>query len=280
LKGTAHNNAKSLHPLIDGVIELLHTSKYVGTRYDESLARTVLDLLLVDRLHHLEDEDTFRQLRLSAEVPVSVPICVNGKHELVKGRADWALGYGNNKAETGSILVAVEAKPRQQASVGLPQLLVYMAAIQEARRGYTNNVVFGMVSDSREFRFAFLDLDKEFHDSRPLIWRRDKQVVISYIDAMLLDAIQSSPHTTSTKVHNKCLRKYRQYVGGRWAFGQHAEYEAEMAEAETDEDEDEVEAEVETKEDEVKAETESELGDIVDVVMIDGCVVMKKSQMG
>jgi len=216
------------------------------------LARTVLDLILVDRLHHLDDEDTFRQLRLSAEVPVSVLICVDGKHELVKGRADWALGYGKDKTNTGSILVVVEAKPHQQASVGLPRMLVYMAAIQEARRGYANNVVFGMVSDSREFRFAYLDLDKEFHDSRPLMWSIDKQVIISYIDAMLLDAIQSSPHTTTTKVHNKCLRKYRQYVGGRWAFGRHAEYEAEVAEAETDEDEDEVEAEM-----------ESELGDIL-----------------
>jgi hypothetical protein len=279
LKGTAHNNAIRMNPLFDGAIKELHTNKYVGTRYDESLARTVLDLILVDRLQHLDDEDTYRQLRLSAEVPVSLPICDDdGKHELVKGRADWALGYGNDKTTTGSILVAIEAKPRQRAQVGLPQLLVYMAAIQEARRGYINNVVFGMVSDSREFRFAFLDSDKEFHDSRPFFWGLDKQVILSYIDAMVLDAIQSSPHTTPTKVHNKCLRKYRQYVRGRWAFGRHAEYEAEMAEAETEEDE--VEAEVETKEDEVMAESGSELGDIVDVIEIDGCIRMVKSQMG
>jgi hypothetical protein len=32
---------------------------------------TVLDLILIDRLRHLEDKDAFHQLILSAEVPVS-----------------------------------------------------------------------------------------------------------------------------------------------------------------------------------------------------------------
>lgn len=39
--------------------------------------------------------------------------------ELIKGRADWVLGYGRNKANTGSILVVVEAKPIRNPSIGL-----------------------------------------------------------------------------------------------------------------------------------------------------------------
>jgi len=109
-----------------------------------------------------------------------------------------------------------------------------------------------------------------------------QQTIISYIDAMLLDAIQSSPHTTPTKNQNKTLHKYRRYMERKWAFGRHAEYEAKMGmdedEAETDEDEAEVKAE--TREDRVEAEGGFKEGDIVDVVMIDGRVVMKKSQMG
>jgi hypothetical protein len=169
-----------------------------------------------------------------------VPVSVNtedqfGNPELIKGRADWVLGYGKTKANTGSILMIVEAKAIGSASIGLAQMLVYMAAVYEARRGHTNNSVFGMLSDSEEFRFAFLDSNKKFHDSRPLIWKYDQQAIISYIDAMLLDAIQSSPHTTPTKIQNKNLLRYPQYLKGKWAFGDNAEAEVE-AEADIDED--------------------------------------------
>jgi hypothetical protein len=161
-----------------------------------------------------------------------VPVSVNtedqfGNPELIKGRADWVLGYGKTKANTGSILIIVEAKAFGSASIGLAQMLVYMAAVHEARREYTNNSVFGMLSDSEEFTFAFLDSNKRFYDSNPLSWRSNQQEIISYIDAMLLDAIQSSPHTTPTKIQNKTLKRYPQYLKGRWAFGDNAEDEIE-----------------------------------------------------
>jgi hypothetical protein len=279
LKETTRNNERELNPHFAAAIDELHTSDYINTRLDEALSHTVLDLVLIDRLRSLEDQDSYYRLLLSAEVPVSIPIKgFEGRPELVKGRADWALGYGRDKANTGSILIVVEAKPYGHASVGMPQMLVYMAAVQEARRGHTNSDVFGMLSDSEDFIFAYLDSNKKLHVSRTLHWKLDQPKIITYVDATLLDAIRSSPHTTRTKNENKTLRKYRRYMSGRWAFGRHAEYEAEMAEAETDEDE--VEAEWETKEDEVKAESGSELGDVVDVVMVDGCIRMVNSQMG
>jgi len=133
------------------------------------LSRTILDLILVDRLRHLEDKDAFRRLLLSAEVPLSVKIQdIDGKLGLIKGRADWVLGYGKDKVNTGSILIVVEAKPHGNASIGLPQMLVYMGAVQEARLGHTDNAIFGMLSDGEEFRFAYLDSNKKFHDSSPL----------------------------------------------------------------------------------------------------------------
>jgi hypothetical protein len=54
--------------------------------------------------------------------------------------------------------------------VELPQILVYMAALQEARLAHvhTNKAIFGMLSDGAEFRFTFLDSNKKFHCSRPL----------------------------------------------------------------------------------------------------------------
>jgi hypothetical protein len=102
----------------------------------------------------------FHQLILLAEVPVSVKIKGdNGKHELIKGRADCVLGYGKTKANTGPILIVVEAKLRSNVLIRLSQMMVYMAAVQEARLGHTNNTAFGMLSDNVEFRFAFLDFE-------------------------------------------------------------------------------------------------------------------------
>ena len=114
-------------------------------------------------------------------------------------------------------------------------MLVYMAAVQEARLGHTNNTVFGILSDGREFKFAFLDSNKKFYVSYHLYWAKDQQAIISYIDAMLLDAIQSSPHTTPTKGQNNTLHRYRKYLERKWAFGDAAEDEV-RAETEIDED--------------------------------------------
>lgn len=219
---------------IAAVAKDIKSSDYIGLRFDEALSRTVLDLILIDRLRRLEDKDAYHQLLLSAEVPVAVrvkDIEVDGGDELIKGRADWVLGYGRDKASTGSILVVVEAKPVQKASVGLPQLLVYMAGVHEARKGKANRSVFGMLSDSVEFRFAFLNEDKKLHLSRPLLWSYDAPSILAYIDTILLDAIHSSPLTTPNKARNDTLLRYPQYLREQWSFGeQEEEDDTEVAE--------------------------------------------------
>jgi hypothetical protein len=130
-------------------------------------------------------------------------------------------------------------------------MLVYMAAVQEARLGHTNNSVLGMLSDGEEFRFAFLDSNKKFQDSNTLFWRTNQQAIISYINAMLYDAIQSSPHKTPVKSQNKTLLGYRQYLDTKWAFGKDAE-------------------------DEVRAEAETYEDDIVDVVKVKGEIALRR----
>jgi len=67
---------------------------------------------------------------------------------------------------------------------------------------------------------------------------------------MLLDAIQSSPHITPTKIQNKTLLRYRRYVESEWVFAEDVE--------------DEVETEAEIGED-----------DVVDVVKVNGCIVLR-----
>jgi len=76
------------------VINDLKSSDYVSVRHDESFSRTVLDLIIMDRLRHLEDRDTHHRLRVSAEVPVSVHIKnIYGNNEIVKAEqtGHWAV---------------------------------------------------------------------------------------------------------------------------------------------------------------------------------------------
>ena len=175
---------------------------------------------MTDRLHHLEDRKPHYCLQVYAEVPVSV--CVQdiyGNDEIIKGRADWALGYGADKSDTGLMLLVIEAKPYESASVGMPQLLVSMAAIHKARQKRMNKGVFGMVSDSQEFRFAFLDENKKLVTSRPFLWVTDQSTIIAYIDMMLVNAIESSPHTTPQKQNNRAILKYSELLRKQCDFG-------------------------------------------------------------
>jgi hypothetical protein len=123
-----------------------------------------------------------------------------GVRGIIQGQIDWALNYETGRrVNPGSILTAWEAKRSGRASIGLPQLLVYMAGALEARRDRTNQSVFGMLSDSGTFIFAFLDHEKKFYRSEPYAWASRQSTVLAYIDAIFLDAIQSSCPATPTK---------------------------------------------------------------------------------
>lgn len=239
------------------MIKDLKTSDYVSARYDESFCRTVLDLIIMDRLRNLEDKDSHHRLQVSAEVTLSIRIQdVYGNHVMVKGRADWALGYGTDKNDTGSILLVVEAKPYESAPVGIPQLLVYMAAVQEARQDRVNSSVFGMVSDSKEFRFCFLNGQKKRFVSEPLTWATKQSTIIAYIDMMLMSAIKSSPHTTPRKKNSRTILNYPGFLEKQWRFGEESNDESDGGRAEDSDGEDD---------------------DMVDLVNIGGRIVMRGS---
>lgn len=215
----------------------------------------MLDLVLVDRLNQLEYMDASRQLLLSAEVPVSVKyVDERGKPILLKGRADWTLGYGTDERNTGSLLVIVEAKSAGNALVGMPQMLVYMAAIQDARQDRTNKTVFGMLSDGTYYTFACLNHNKRLLISRIFEWMFDRESILRHIDRILLDAIQSSPHTTHVKPNNSNMCEYRRYFRGSWKFGEDSDDEGEEGD-ESDEE-----------------------GDLVDVIKRNGHIFLRSKR--
>ena len=243
------------------MIKDLKSSDYISVRHDESFCRIVLDLIIMDRLRQLEDRDVHYRLQVSAEVPVAIRVKdIYGNDQMVKGRADWALGYGADRSETGAILLVVEAKPYESAPIGMPQLLVYMAAVHKARENRVNKSVFGMVSDSKEFRFAFLDEKKKLFTTPPFTWIIEQSTIIAYIDMILTNAIESSPHTTPQKTNNRTIYNYPEFLGRQWKFG----YESDNGGVEEEEEEDEEEEEEDDDDD-----------DMVDVVNIGGRVTMR-----
>ena len=128
----------------------------------------MLDLILLDRLENLQDQNAHHHLLLKPEVNISVTIDGDdGTEEIIQGRMDWALNYEPKNATTGSILIVWEAKRVGYILTGLPQLLVYMAGVLESRRNRTNQSVFGVLSDSDTFVFAFLNCEKKFYVSLP-----------------------------------------------------------------------------------------------------------------
>jgi hypothetical protein len=182
----------------------------------------MLDLVFLDRLEKLKGQDSHYTLRLKPEVNISVTLDgAYGAREIIQGRMDWALNYETGRrVNPGTILIVWEAKRSGRAAIGLPQLLVYMAGVLEARHDRTNQSVFGMLSDSGTFIFAFLDHERKFYKSEPYAWASRQSTILAYIDAILLDAIQSSRHTTPTKTGNATLRSYQRYLKTRWRFGE------------------------------------------------------------
>ena len=92
--------------------------------------------------------DAIDRLLLSAELPEAVKYMdENHMPVLLKGRAEWALGYELSKRNAGSLLIVVEAKAVRSALVWIPQIVVHMMAVQNARQHENNKAVFGMLSD-------------------------------------------------------------------------------------------------------------------------------------
>ena len=207
------------------VLEKFQTSRYTQSRPVEALSRTILDIILLDRLESLQDQYGHYLLQLDPGVNISVTTDgADNNKEIIQGRMDWALNYDAKKS--GSILIVWEAKRLGLAASGLPQLLVYMTGVLQSRRDRINQTVWGMLSDSGTFQFAFLDDKKKFYTSHLYRWATYQSTILAYIDVILFDAIQSSPHTIPTKTGNATLRNYQRYLKTRWRFGEEPEDEA------------------------------------------------------
>lgn len=234
----------------------LRRNDYIPDRTNESFSRVILNLILVDRLNALQDETAHSRLLLGDEVSVAIRVMHKGDPVLVQGRADWAIGYESTKSTTGNLLIIAEAKHFEKESVGLPQLAIYMAAAQDARGNRLNKTIWGILSDANRFHFLCLTEDGKLLISREKMWQWDTSQILHYIDTILRDAIQSSPHTTPQKAYNSTLRSYARYLAGSWHIG----------------------AQTEKQQDEEVEDYDSER-ELVNVVYRDGRIVLEEQKI-
>lgn len=99
--------------------------------------------------------------------------------------------------------------------------------MKAAKKDRTNKTVFGIRSDGNYFTFACLDNSKRLLVSRLFQWAYDRQTILRHIDRILLDAIQSSPHTTNVKLKNSKMFEYQRSLPVSWKFGEDSDEERE-----------------------------------------------------
>jgi hypothetical protein len=181
----------------------------------------MFDILLSDRLENLDDTAAQKHLRIVPEANMNFSMTVGSIRKKVSGRCDWALGYMDDKSKLQEMLVVIEAKSPGNIGAALPQLLAYLASVQAARTAAnkTNKVVFGLATDSTRFQFAVLRENKKVFLSEYLGWWSEKPAVVRFLDHILRDAIESSPHTTPTRSGNKRIGKFDKSLTMTYKFG-------------------------------------------------------------
>ncbi|KAI9771531.1 MAG: hypothetical protein M1839_002774 [Geoglossum umbratile] len=208
-------------------IKEIKSSRYYKNG-DEALIRSIIDILICGRLEHLEDTGANKHLYVTAEVDIQArardPKALDpsgSSNVIIRGRADWAIGYAISKTSLSSKFIILEAKREGESSKGIPQLMCYLAGVQDARaaESKTNQQVFGVLTDSREFRFAFLNERRQMFLSVPLLWVSHASRIVAFLDHILRKAIESSPHTTPSKYKNAQLLNYTRHLHSSFKYG-------------------------------------------------------------
>ena len=107
------------------------------------------------------------------------------------------------------------------ADLALPQLIIYLAAAQDARKSCNkaNSSIFGLLTDSTNFRFVYLDPSRKLFVSKLHEWLDEKTRIVQWIDKILEDLVQASPYTTPRKKFTKTISAYGTYPKRQYQFG-------------------------------------------------------------
>jgi hypothetical protein len=141
----------TLSPDVDSVIRRLQISEYHTIDNSEASVRVVVELLILDRLHHLSDKGSLEHLQLCPEVDVNF---LRG-NTYVTGRVDCLLCHDDPQYGIDSTLIALEAKRSGEFSCADHQMATYLAAVQDCRAKIQkiHAVAFGITTDSTKYQF-------------------------------------------------------------------------------------------------------------------------------
>lgn len=82
-----------------------------------------------------------------------------------------------------------------------------------------NRTVFGVLTDSETYLFVLLDPNRKAFVSLHLYWATDFNSVVTFLDRILRDAIDLSPHTTPTKRRNTVMKYYGKHLSNTYTWG-------------------------------------------------------------
>jgi hypothetical protein len=127
---------------------------------------------------------------------------------IIRGRADWAVGYALSKKILSSNLVIIQVQRDGRSSAGIAQSMCYLTGAQDAwtAEDTTNRPVFGILTDSIEFQFKLLNANWQLFLFDPRCWRSNAS-----INCILHKAIKSSPQTPLSSYRNRELSSYTRH---------------------------------------------------------------------
>ncbi|KAJ9320733.1 hypothetical protein DTO027B3_8287 [Paecilomyces variotii] len=177
----------------------------------DGLSRTLIDIVLFDRMDAHQEELAARKLSIRGEVPLEA--LISSENEIiVVGNADYALGYDpvipvNSKGfESISVVVEAKRETSETQAVGIAQAVAYMVGIIQKRVNLRNPkrivhiTTYGMVSDGIYWTFLRLDgkclqVSSSLRISDP----DQRSSVYKFVDDIVRSTISVSPHTSSQR---------------------------------------------------------------------------------
>jgi hypothetical protein len=143
-------------------------------------------------------------IKVFPEMSLSVRVEKGGQEWSLSGVADWAIGYGDRVAlEDGTVLLAIEAKRKENLPDAEAQLLAYLATIRQLRiqANKKNVITQGFLSDRVRYTFMCIRNNGTVMMSRQynLSFAADLKTVFNFLLSMLITVTESSPNTSPTK---------------------------------------------------------------------------------
>ncbi|RFU24436.1 hypothetical protein B7463_g11898, partial [Scytalidium lignicola] len=205
--------------LIDNLQRISCVTSPRRCKQSEEFSRMIIDQILVSALYeeneaqghgkgkgqsNADDPDEPAKLQLVHEMPILKEVLHEGEKKMLSGYVDYTIWYDiRDKKSLATNLVIVEAKRAPLSLSAMAQLAAYMGVIHTTRKekGKQNCLVYGLLSDGKNFVFSRINNDGVFRSSQVLDWmhpvQRDK--IYTIMRFLLRAAALSSPSTSPIK---------------------------------------------------------------------------------